>query len=93
MAEGLMADDTGLWVVGKPPELPADGEGLWVVKPSRPDVRVPVPAAPNTVSVAPPILPARPEAWPSARGIGGLIAIVVVLFGVALTIVITMIVR
>jgi hypothetical protein len=89
-----MADDTGLWIVGKPPELPADGEGIWVVKkPPRPAVREPVPAAPSTVSVAPPTLPAPPEPWPGTRGIGGLIAVVVVLFGVALTIVITMIVR
>jgi hypothetical protein len=89
-----MAEDTGLWVVGKPPELPAAGEGLWVVKKtSPPGARVSVPLAPSTLSVDPPTLPPSPEPWPAPRGIGGLIAVVVVLFGVALTIVITMIVR
>ena len=89
-----MADDTGLWVVRKPPELPANRDGLWVVKkPAPPGVQVPTTPVPSTPSVAPPNLAVPPEPWPAARGIGGLIAVVVILFGVALTIVITMIVR
>jgi hypothetical protein len=89
-----MADDTGLWVVGKPPELPADGEGIWVVRKSAPlGVRVSVPSAPSTISAAPPTLAAPPEPWPAVRGIGGLIAVVVALFGVALMIVISMFFR
>jgi hypothetical protein len=90
-----MADDAGLWVVKKPPELPSEREGLWVVKqsPSRPNVRMSAPLVPDTSGVAPSGLPTPPEPLPATKGIGGLIAVVVVLCGVALTIVITMIVR